>query len=155
MNKKNNIICIKKNVSFNYDLQKEINVGIILYGWEIKSLRKNKINIKYSYISIINREAYLINSEFQPLITSNINDIDIKRDRKLLLRKQELYLLSNYIKQKGYTVIPLLIFWKKHLVKIKIGIVKGKKNFDKRMDIKRREWLITKSRNIKNLSKKY
>ncbi|MCV2518712.1 MAG: SsrA-binding protein SmpB [Candidatus Lightella neohaematopini] len=152
---KNNIICIKKNISVNYDLQKEIDVGIILYGWEIKSLRKNKINIKYSYVSIIDKEAYLINSEFQPLITSNINFINIKRDRKLLLKKQELYLLSNYIKQKGYTVIPLLIFWKKHLVKIKIGIVKGKKNYDKRMSIKRREWLITRSRSIKNLSKKY
>ncbi|MCV2502445.1 MAG: SsrA-binding protein SmpB [Candidatus Lightella neohaematopini] len=152
---KNNIICIKKNISVNYDLQKEIDVGIILHGWEIKSLRKNKINIKYSYVSIIDREAYLINSEFQPLITSSINSIDIKRNRKLLLKKQELYLLSNYIKQKGYTVIPLLIFWKKHLVKIKIGIVKGKKNYDKRMHIKRKEWLITKSRNIKNLYKKY
>ncbi|MCV2500040.1 MAG: SsrA-binding protein SmpB [Candidatus Lightella neohaematopini] len=152
---KNNIICLKKNVSVNYDLKREINVGIILYGWEIKSLRKNKINIKYSYVSIINKEAYLINSEFQPLITSNINFINIKRDRKLLLKKQELYLLSNYIKQKKYTVIPLLIFWKKHLVKIRIGIVKGKKKYDKRIDIKRKEWLITKSRSIKNLSKKY
>ncbi|MCV2508604.1 MAG: SsrA-binding protein SmpB [Candidatus Lightella neohaematopini] len=152
---KNNIICTRKSISFSYDLKKEINVGIILYGWEIKSLRKNKINIKYSYVSIINKEAYLINSEFQPLITSNINSFDIKRNRKLLLKKQELYLLSSYIKQKGYTVVPLLIFWKKHLVKIKIGIVKGKKNYDKRMDIKHREWLITKSRSIKNLYKKY
>ncbi|MCV2528542.1 MAG: SsrA-binding protein SmpB [Candidatus Lightella neohaematopini] len=146
---KNNIICIKNNISINYVVYKEINAGIILYGWEIKSLKKNKINIKYSYVTIIDKEAYLINSEFQPLITSNISLIDIKRNRKLLLKKYELYLLSSYIKQKGYTIIPLVIFWKKHLVKIKIGVVKGKKSYDKRMDIKRREWIITKNRNIK------
>ncbi|MCV2506371.1 MAG: SsrA-binding protein SmpB [Candidatus Lightella neohaematopini] len=146
---KNNIICTKKNISVNYNLYKEIEAGIILNGWEIKSLRKYKVNIKYSYVSVIDGEAYLINSEFQPLTTSNINLVNVKRNRKLLLKKQELYILSNYIKQKGYTVIPLIMFWKKYLVKIKIGVAKGKKNYDKRMDIKRREWLITKSRNIK------
>ncbi|MCV2525694.1 MAG: SsrA-binding protein SmpB [Candidatus Lightella neohaematopini] len=152
---KNNIICVKNNISINYIIYKEINAGIILCGWEIKSLKQNKINIKYSYISIIDKEAYLMNSEFQPLITSNIDLINIKRNRKLLLKKHELYLLSSYIKQKGYTIIPLTVFWKKYLVKIKIGVVKGKKNYDKRMDIKRREWMITKNRNIKNLCKKY
>ncbi|MCV2531414.1 MAG: SsrA-binding protein SmpB [Candidatus Lightella neohaematopini] len=146
---KNNIICTKKNISVNYNLYKEIEAGIVLNGWEIKSLRKYKVNIKYSYVSVIDGEAYLINSEFQPLTTSNINSVNVKRNRKLLLKKQELYILSNYIKQKGYTVIPLIMFWKKYLVKIKIGVAKGKKNYDKRMDIKRREWLITKSRNIK------
>ncbi|SBT81914.1 SsrA-binding protein [secondary endosymbiont of Trabutina mannipara] len=132
-----------KHIKHKFFIEKELEAGLSLQGWEVKSLRVNKFNINNSYVILKHGEAYLLGAIFQPI---NISFFDSMRIRKLLLNKNELSLLFSKIKRTGYTVVPLSLYWKKSWVKIKIGIAKGKKEYDKRTDIKKREWNIDKAR---------
>ncbi|CUX95828.1 SsrA-binding protein [Candidatus Mikella endobia] len=139
-----------KNIKYKYFIEKELNAGLSLQGWEVKALRANKFNINNSYIILKNGEAYLFGAIFQPLILSfSYIKNDKMRIRKLLLNKHELKFLFNKVKHNNYTIIPLSIYWNKSWLKIKIGIAKGKKEHDKRLDIKKREWKLDKNRLIK------
>ncbi|MFI4846861.1 MAG: SsrA-binding protein SmpB [Candidatus Makana argininalis] len=155
--KKNNLSIITKNkkVYFKYKIEKEIEGSLSLKGWEVKSIKSGKIDISNSYISINNNEAYLIGSVFQPL--SNVSLIkkeDYKRNKKVLLHKFEINKLLFKIKKENCTIIALYLYWKRSIVKIKIGIAKGKKKYEKKNHIKKREWKINQSRIIK-IKKKY
>ncbi|WP_226810870.1 SsrA-binding protein SmpB [Candidatus Steffania adelgidicola] len=134
-----------------YFIEKEINAGLSLQGWEVKSLRAGKGNIRESYVILRDGEAYLFGATFQPLLlTSSHVFPDPIRTRKLLLHRHELDSLFSRVNREGYTIVPLSIYWKNAWVKVKVGIAKGKKAYDKRTEIKTREWQLNKARIMKH-----
>ncbi|QJC33098.1 SsrA-binding protein SmpB [Enterobacteriaceae endosymbiont of Donacia semicuprea] len=149
-NGKKKYIILNKKIYYNYFIQKEINAGIILKGWEIKSLRLNRVSINNSFVSIISNKVYLFNLNINPLKTICSHLLyDCNRKKQLLLKKKEIELLKSYNKLKNFTIITVGLFWKKSWCKIKIAIAKGKKKYDKRILLKNKEWNIKKSRFLK------
>lgn len=148
--KKNEIktIIINKTANYKYFIEKKFYAGICFQGWEIKCIRKNKINITNSYVLCKNGEAYLFGIIFQPLISIAKNS-NIDKNQKLLLKRKEIDNIYGFVKKKGYTVVLLSLFWKKFLVKAEIGIAKGKTEYDQRNLIKKREWQMNKEKIIK------
>ena len=143
-------IALNRKASFDYFIEDEYEAGIILEGWEVKSLRAGKINLSDSHVIIKHGEAFLLGAQIQPLITASTHTIpDPIRTRKLLLNKRELNHLIGSVERKGYTIIPRSLYWKKNRVKIKIALAKGKKEHDKRDSIKDREWQRDRSRIMK------
>ena len=123
----------------NYTIEDTIETGIVLYGTEIKSIRNGKVNLKDSYAAIKNGELYIFNLHINPYEFGNIYNKDPLRDRKLLVNKREIHKLVGLIKQKGYSLIPISMYFKGNFVKIELGIGKGKKLYDKRRDIAKKE----------------
>lgn len=119
----------------NYTIEDKLEAGIVLFGTEIKSIRNGKINLKDSYAIIKNGEVYILGMHISPYEQGNIFNKDPLRDRKLLLNKREINKLIGLTKQKGYSLVPLNIYFKGSLVKVELGIGKGKKLYDKREDI--------------------
>lgn len=132
---------IAKNVTarHNYTITDTIETGIVLSGTEIKSLRSGKVNIKDSYASIQNGEVFIHSMHISPYEQGNIFNKDPLRDRKLLLNKNEIRKLVGLIKQQGYTLIPISLYFKGSFVKVELGICKGKKLYDKREDLKKKD----------------
>ena len=136
-----NTIIKNKKALFDFNVEDQIEAGISLKGWEVKSLRDNRGNIKESYAILKNNEVFLIGSHFSPLRNANITDeSEATRTRKLLLNKKEIAKLNGYISQKGYTLIPISMYWKNGKVKVKLGLAKGRRKRDKRHLIKERDW---------------
>jgi len=133
------LICKNPNAYHNYIINDTIEAGIVLSGTEIKSIRAGKVNLKDSYASIKNGEAYIYSMHISPYEHGNIFNKDPLRDRKLLLSKRELNKLFGLIKQQGYTLIPISLYFKGSFVKIELGIGKGKKQYDKRQDIAKKD----------------
>ena len=130
-----------KKALFDFNVEDQIEAGISLKGWEVKSLRDNRGNIKESYAILKNNEVFLIGAHFSPLRNANITDeSEATRTRKLLLNKKEIAKLNGYISQKGYTLIPISMYWKNGKVKVKLGLAKGRRKRDKRHLIKERDW---------------
>ena len=130
-----------KKALFDFNVEEQIEAGISLKGWEVKSLRDNRGNIKESYAVLKNNEVFLIGAHFSPLRNANITDeSEATRTRKLLLNKKEIAKLNGYISQKGYTLIPISMYWKNGKVKVKLGLAKGRRKRDKRHLIKERDW---------------
>ena len=119
--------------------QKKLNVGIVLYGTEIKSIRKGKVNLKDSFAKIYNGECFVIGMHISPYEFGNINNKDSLRDKKLLLNKSEINKLIGKVKTKGYSLVPISIYFKGSLVKLELGIGKGKKLYDKRETIAKKD----------------
>ena len=132
---------ISKNpiAKHNYTIEDTIETGIVLSGTEIKSIRKGKVNLKDSYAAIKNGELYIYNLHISPYEFGNIYNKDPLRDRKLLVTKREINKLIGLIKQKGYSLIPMSIYFKGNFVKLELGIGKGKKLYDKRRDIAKKD----------------
>lgn len=128
-----------KKAFFNYFIESEIEAGIVLVGTEIKSVRKGSINIKDSYIRIKDKEAYIVNMFIDKYMEGSIFNHETNRERKLLLHKKEIYKLQEKIIKDGYTLIPLKIYIKNGKAKILIGVARGKKLYDKRESIKKRD----------------
>ena len=118
---------------------KKLNVGIVLYGTEIKSIRKGKVNLKDSFAKIYNGECFVIGMHISPYEFGNINNKDPLRDKKLLLNKSEINKLIGKVKTKGYSLVPISIYFKGSLVKLELGIGKGKKLYDKRETIAKKD----------------
>ncbi len=136
-----NTIINNKKALFDFNVEDQIEAGISLKGWEVKSLRDNRGNIKESYAILKNNEVFLIGAHFSPLRNANITDeSEATRTRKLLLNKKEIAKLNGYISQKGYTLIPISMYWKNGKVKVKLGLAKGRRKRDKRHLIKERDW---------------
>ncbi|KTD58285.1 trans-translation protein [Legionella sainthelensi] len=143
-------IVFNRKASFDYFIEEQYEAGLVLEGWEVKSLRAGKINLSDSHVIIKNSEAFLLGAQIQPLITASTHTIpDPIRTRKLLLNKKELNQLIGSVERQGYTIIPLSLYWKKNKIKIKIALAKGKKEHDKRDTIKDREWQRDRSRIMK------
>ena len=123
----------------DYTITDTIETGIVLTGTEIKSLRSGKVNLKDSYASVQNGEVYIHSMHISPYEHGNIFNKDPMRDRKLLLNKQEIRKLIGLIQQKGYTLIPISLYFKGSFVKLELGIGKGKKLYDKREDLKKKD----------------
>ena len=124
---------------FDYFILKEIESGIVLTGTEIKSIRKGSVNLKDTYARIKNNEVYVINMFISPYDKGNQFNHDERRQRKLLLHKKEIIKLSQEIKEQGLTLVPLKLYFKDNHAKLLIGLCKGKKLYDKRETIKKRD----------------
>ena len=145
------IISGNNRANFNYDISNKIEAGIVLTGAEVKSLRVNTASIRGSYITEQNGELWLTNSFIKKYQNSNDNNYNPSRNRKLLVTKKEFNKISGSIKQGGFSIIPIsLYFSNKGLAKLSCGIAKGKKKIDKRESIKQRDWNIKKQRLLKN-----
>ena len=123
----------------NYIITDTLEAGIVLTGTEIKSIRNGKVNLKDSYAGIKNGEAYIYSMHISPYEQGNIFNKDPVRDRKLLLNKREILRLSGLINQKGYTLVPISLYFKNNIVKLELGIGKGKKLYDKREDLTKKD----------------
>ncbi len=144
-------IIAKNPVAYhNYSIDGTIEAGIVLTGTEIKSIRKNGANLKDSYATIKNGEAYIYGMHISPYEHGNIFNTNPLRDRKLLLNKRELNKLVGLINQKGYTLVPISIYFKNNFAKLELGIGKGKKLFDKREDIAKKDAELKIRRAMKN-----
>ena len=130
---------LNKEAKFNYFILEEIECGIVLLGTEIKSIRDGKCNLKDSYAIIRNNEVQLLNMHISEYKEGNLFNHDPKRTRKLLLHKSEIKKLNNHLLQDGCTLVPLKLYFVKNKAKILLGLCKGKKTFDKRETIKKRD----------------
>lgn len=133
------LIAKNPTVLHNYTIENKLEAGIVLSGTEIKSIRSGKANLKDSYAIIKNNEVFIVGLHISPYEHGNIFNKDPLRDRKLLLNKKEINKLLVMTKQKGYSLVPLCIYFKGSLVKVELGIGKGKKLYDKREDIAKKD----------------
>ena len=123
----------------NYNIENKLEAGIVLSGTEIKSIRNGKANLKDSYAIIKNNEVYIVDLHISPYEHGNIFNKDPLRDRKLLLNRREINKLIVMTKQKGYSLVPLNMYFRGSLVKVELGVGKGKKLYDKREDIAKKD----------------
>ena len=129
-----------RSAYFEYFIDEKYTAGIVLTGTEVKSLREGKANFNDSYCILIDGELWLRSFHISPYSHGTVNNHDPIRERKLLLNRRELKKMANKLKEKGHTIIPLRLFFnEKNLVKVEIGLGKGKKLHDKRESIKQRD----------------
>ena len=139
-----------KRARHDYHIQETIEAGMQLEGWEVKSLREGRSQLTEGYVNIKNGEAWLVGTHISPLNTVSTHYTpDPRRARKLLLNKFELNSLVGSVDRKGYTLIPLKLYWKRGKVKLEIGLGKGKQQHDKRHSIKEKDWSRQKARVLK------
>ena len=150
MEKENKLIAKNPNAYHNYNITDKIEAGIVLFGTEIKSIRQGKVNLKDSYAIIKHGEVYVIGMNISPYENGNIFNKDPLRDRKLLLNRSEINKLIGLTKQKGVSLVPISLYFKKNIVKLELGIGKGKKLYDKRQDIAKKDAQRQIAINLKN-----
>lgn len=139
-----------KKAYFDYEILEEIETGIVLKGTEIKSIREGKANLRDSYAIIRNNEVYILNMHISPYEQGNIFNHEETRTRKLLLHKREILKLRDSLELKGLTLVPLKLYFKGNHAKILLGLARGKKLYDKRESIKKRDNLIEIKKELKN-----
>ena len=145
------IIADNRKSRHDYFIEKKIEAGLVLEGWEVKSLRENRVQLKESYVVIKKGEAWLIGAHISALNTCSTHITpDPVRSRKLLLHRNELNKLQAAVSQKGYTVVPLNLHWTKNRAKLEIALAKGKQQQDKRQTIKERDWQREKAKVLKH-----
>ena len=133
------LIANNKKAYHDYFIDEKYEAGIALHGTEVKSLRMGKCSIKESFITINRGEVLIQHMHISPYEKGNIFNKDPLRTRKLLLHKAEIRKLENQVKMKGYTIMPLKVYLKGSLVKVEIGLARGKKLYDKRQDIAKKD----------------
>ena len=147
------LIVRNKTATRNYKLGESFQAGIVLEGWEVKSLRNGKVDIKDSYVTFKNNETWIIGNKIDPPASIKNFDADPTRSRKLLLHKKEISQLQKLKGEKGLTVVLTSIYWKENNIKCDIATGKGKKLYDQRQDIKKRDWERDQGRILKNSRK--
>lgn len=145
------IINENKKAYFDYFIEEKFEAGIRLTGAEVKSIRLGQINLKDSFCHISNGEVYLKNCHISPYLKGSVFNEDPKRDRKLLLHKSEISRLIGKVKEKGFTLLPVKVYFVKNKVKLEIGLGKGKHTFDKSKSLKEKDLLRQAQRDIKSL----
>ncbi|BBB22458.1 SsrA-binding protein [Abyssogena phaseoliformis symbiont OG214] len=149
-----NTIALNKKARHDYFIEQTLEAGLSLEGWEVKSLRDSKVQIKESYVILKNNELFLFGAHISPLKSASTHvNTDPTRTRKLLLNRLEINRIRDKVNQKGATVVPLKLYWARGRVKLEIGVAKGKKSHDKRQDIKLRDWQRDKQRVLKETNK--
>ena len=144
-------IALNKKATHDFFIEERYEAGLALQGWEVKSLRESKVQIKESYITLKEGEAFLFGAHITPLSTASTHvHPEPRRTRKLLLHRSELNKLIGLVERKGYTLIPTAIYWKKGMAKLEIGLARGKKLHDKRASEKDRDWQREKERLFKH-----
>ncbi len=143
-------IAVNKKARHDFFIEERLEAGLALEGWEVKSLREKRVQLKESYVLVKDDEAWLLGAHISPLPTASTHiHPDPLRTRKLLLHRSEIARLIGAIERKGYTVVPLALYWRKGRAKLEIGLAKGKKQYDKREDAKQRDWARDKQRLLK------
>lgn len=144
-------IAQNRKARHEYFLEDRYEAGIELQGWEVKSIRLGKVNISDAYVDLKNGEAFLYSAQIQPLNSASSHVVcDPERSRRLLLNRREINKLVGHKEREGYTLIPTAMYWKACWVKLEFYLAKGKKSFDKRDDIKERDWSREKERMMKH-----
>ena len=130
-------VATNREARFNYFISDTFEVGIVLIGSEVKSIREGRVNLKDSYVRMLNGEMFVVGMHVSPYShIENISTFDPTQSRKLLLHKQEIAKLAGLMSRKGFTCVPLSIYFKRGIVKLEIGIGKGKKEHDKRQTLR-------------------
>lgn len=143
-------IAVNRKARHEFFIEEKLEAGLVLEGWEVKSLRAGRVQISESHVIIKHGEAWLLGAQIQPLPTASTHiNPDPIRTRKLLLHKKELSHLIGSVERKGYTIVALNMHWKKGRAKIDIALAKGKKLHDKRASNKERDWQRDKQRLLK------
>ncbi len=143
-------IALNKKARHDYFIEENYEAGLALQGWEVKSLRAGRAQISDAYVILKDGEAFMIGALITPLLTASTHiHPDSTRTRKLLLHRAELAKLIGAVERKGYTLIPLALYWKHGRVKLNVGLAKGKKQHDKREAEKDRDWQRDKQRVMK------
>lgn len=146
-----NTIVLNKKARHDFTLGERFEAGIMLQGWEVKSLRAKKVQIRDSYVFIKNNEAWLSSTVITPLETASTHiHPEPQRIRKLLLHRDEITKLISAVERKGYTLVATAMYWKKGRAKLEIALAKGKKEHDKRASEKDRDWKREKARMLKS-----
>ncbi|HET9680064.1 MAG TPA: SsrA-binding protein SmpB [Gammaproteobacteria bacterium] len=148
--KPGNVVAVNKKARHDYFIEDKLEAGLVLEGWEVKSLRAGSANLKEGYILLKGGEAWLFGAHFTPLPTASTHKpASAIRTRKLLLHRKEIDRLIGAVDRKGYTLTPLSLYWKRGRAKLEIGVAKGKKEHDKRATLKERDWKRDKARLMK------
>ena len=143
-------IAVNRKARFDYFIEETYEAGISLLGWEVKSMRAGKAQVAEAYVYLKNGEAYLFGAHINALISASTHvDTDPTRTRKLLLHRRQLDHLVGAVERRGYTLVPLELYWKAGRAKLLVGLAKGKKQHDKRATEKDRNWQRDKSRIMK------
>ncbi|MFC1589252.1 SsrA-binding protein SmpB [Pseudomonadota bacterium] len=145
-----NTIALNRKARHDYSVEDNFEAGLVLEGWEIKSLREGKVQISESYIMVHGSELEWVGGQITPLLSASTHiHPNPTRARKLLMHRREIDRLIGQIERKGYTLLPLALYWKNGKVKMDVGLAKGKKAHDKRADDKERDWNREKQRTLK------
>ncbi|MBX3697074.1 MAG: SsrA-binding protein SmpB [Dokdonella sp.] len=140
-------IALNKRARHEYHIDERYEAGVALQGWEVKSLRAGRTNLTDAYAIVRNGEIYLFGASIVPLISASSHVVaDDRRTRKLLLHRAEIDKLVGAVERKGYTMVPMAMYWKGNKVKIEIGLARGKQDHDKRNAIKEKDWQRDKQR---------
>lgn len=143
-------IALNKRARHEYHIDERYEAGVALQGWEVKSLRAGRTNLTDAYAIVRNGEIYLFGASIVPLISASSHVVaDDRRTRKLLLHRQEIDKLVGAVERKGYTMVPLAMYWKGNKVKIEIGLARGKQDHDKRNALKDKDWQRDKQRALR------
>lgn len=143
-------IALNKKAGHDYFIEQRLECGLVLEGWEVKSLRAGRVQLKESYVKIFHAEAFLIGMHISALATASTHiHPDPTRSRKLLLKRSELNRLIGLTERAGYTLVPTAMYWKRGRAKLEIGLAKGKKQHDKRATERDRDWQREKERIFK------
>lgn len=146
-----NTIALNKKSRHDFLLGERFEAGLVLEGWEVKSLRENRVQMSDSYVMLMKGEAYLVGCLITPLHTASTHKTtDPTRLRKLLLHRNELSRLIGAVERKGFTIIPTAMYWKNYHAKLEVSLAKGKQDHDKRATEKDRDWQRNKRRIMKN-----
>ncbi|MDH5182328.1 MAG: SsrA-binding protein SmpB [Gammaproteobacteria bacterium] len=147
----NSTIAQNKKARHDFFIEDRFEAGIVLQGWEVKSLREGKVNLTESYVFIKNGEAWVSGLQISPLLSASTHiHPEPTRVRKLLLHRSELSKLIGQVERKGYTIVALAMYWKHGYVKMDIGLAKGKADHDKRASSKDQDWKREKQRVLKH-----
>ena len=150
--KRDDAITISKKARYDFFIEQSYDAGLVLEGWEVKSLKAGHVQLNESYALIKSGEIFLIGALITPLGSASSHKLhDPRRTRKLLLNRKEINMLIGAVERKGYTLVPVKLFWKKKRVKLQLGLAKGKKQQDKRQYLKEKDWQRDKARLLKQL----
>ncbi len=143
-------IALNREAKHDYFIEERFEAGMVLQGWEVKSLRAGRLNLKDSYVVVKNGELWLLGAHLSPLLTASTHiHPDPTRTRKLLMHREQINRMIGSVERKGFTVVPLAMYWKQGRAKVEIALVKGKQEHDKRAALKDREWQRDKARIMK------
>lgn len=144
-------IALNKKARHDYFIEEKFEAGLALQGWEVKSLREGRVQLTESYVLVRDGEAWLFGAHITPLTTASTHiNPDPTRTRKLLLHRRELDKLIGAVERKGYTLVPMALYWKRGRVKLEIALAKGKQSHDKRATEKSRDWQREKQRILRH-----
>lgn len=149
--KPSNTIALNKKARHDFFMEDRLEAGLVLQGWEVKSLRAGRVQLRDSYVIVKDGEAFLLGAIVTPLPTASTHiQPDPTRTRKLLLHRDELSRLIGAVERKGYALIPTSMYWKKGRAKLEVTLAVGKKAHDKRATLKERDWQREKQRVLKH-----